>query len=138
MFVFSIQERRRKIFTKNFYKSVYRNFSYNTIHVFIHQKTDKQSKNCLLLSKISQSNCKWSFFLVKYGAPYGGYPGFRATMQRHHMGISGIRSKQLRATYGVSQARWLIIKDLRSSILIFTPQNSQFLKPQNLLQSLLI
>ena len=27
-------------------------------------------------------------------------------MQRHHMGISGIRSKQLRAPYGVSQARW--------------------------------
>ena len=38
----------------------------------MHQKTDKQSKNCLLLSKISQSNCKWLFFAVKYGAPYGG------------------------------------------------------------------
>ena len=32
----------------------------------------------------------------------------------------------------------LIIKDLRSSFLIFTPNNSQFLKPQNLLQLLLI
>ena len=32
----------------------------------------------------------------------------------------------------------LIIKDLRSSFLIFTPKNSQFLKPQNLLQLLLI
>ena len=32
----------------------------------------------------------------------------------------------------------LIIKDLRSSSLIFTPKNSQFLKPQNLLQLLLI
>ena len=31
-----------------------------------------------------------------------------------------------------------IIKDLRSSFLIFTPKNSQFLKPQNLLQLLLI
>ena len=31
-----------------------------------------------------------------------------------------------------------IIKDLRSSFLIFTPKNSQFLKPQNLLQFLLI
>ena len=30
------------------------------------------------------------------------------------------------------------IKDLRSSILIFTPKNSQFLKSQNLLQLLLI
>ena len=30
----------------------------------------------------------------------------------------------------------LIIKDLRSSFLIFTPKNSQFLKPQNLLQLL--
>ena len=29
-----------------------------------------------------------------------------------------------------------IIKDLRSSFLIFTPKNSQFLKPQNLLQFL--
>ena len=29
-----------------------------------------------------------------------------------------------------------IIKDLRSSFLIFTPKNSQFLKPQNLLQLL--
>ena len=52
--------------------SVYRNFSYDTIHVFIHQKTDKQSKNCLLLSKISQSNCKWLFFAVKYRVPYEG------------------------------------------------------------------
>ena len=32
----------------------------------------------------------------------------------------------------------LIIKDLRSSFLIFTPKNTQFLKPQNLLQLLLI
>ena len=31
-----------------------------------------------------------------------------------------------------------IIKDLKSSFLIFTPKNSQFLKPQNLLQLLLI
>ena len=31
----------------------------------------------------------------------------------------------------------LIIKDLRSSFPIFTPKNSQFLKPQNLLQLLL-
>ena len=31
-----------------------------------------------------------------------------------------------------------IIKDLRSSFLIFAPKNSQFLKPQNLLQLLLI
>ena len=30
------------------------------------------------------------------------------------------------------------IQDLRSSFLIFTPKNSQFLKPQNLLQLLLI
>ena len=29
-----------------------------------------------------------------------------------------------------------IIKDLRSSFLIFTPKNSQFLKPQNLLKLL--
>ena len=36
-----------------------------------------------------------------------GDPGFRATTQRHHMGISGIRSKQLRAPYGVSRARWV-------------------------------
>ena len=67
VFVFSIQERRGKVST-----SVYGNFSYNTIHVFIHQKTDKQSNNCLLLSKISQSNCKWLFFAVKYEMPYGG------------------------------------------------------------------
>ena len=32
----------------------------------------------------------------------------------------------------------LIIKYLRSSFLIFTPKNSQFLNPQNLLQLLLI
>ena len=32
----------------------------------------------------------------------------------------------------------LIIKDLRSSFPMFTPKNSQFLKPQNLLQLLLI
>ena len=31
-----------------------------------------------------------------------------------------------------------IIQDLRSLFMIFTPKNSQFLKPQNLLQLLLI
>ena len=31
-----------------------------------------------------------------------------------------------------------IIEDLRSSFLIFTPKNSQFLKPQNLLQLLIL
>ena len=67
VFVFSIQERDAKVST-----SVYGNFSYDTIHVFIHQKTDKRSKNCLLLSKISQSNCNWLFFAVKYETPYGG------------------------------------------------------------------
>ena len=60
--------------------SVYRNFSCDTIHVFMHQKTDKQSKNCLLLSKINQSNCKWLFFAVKYGTPYGG---IRDSEQQH-------------------------------------------------------
>ena len=68
VFGFSIQERRRKKVST----SVYRNFSYDTIHVFIHQKTDKQSKNCLLLSKISQSNCRRLIFAVTYEAPYGG------------------------------------------------------------------
>ena len=77
--------------------SVYRNFSYDTLHVFIHQKTDKQSKNCLLLSKISQSNCNWLFFCCKIWSAIWGYLGFRSTTQRHHMGISGIWSKQLRA-----------------------------------------
>ena len=105
VFVFSIQEWRRKVST-----SVYRNFSYNTIHVFIHQKTDKQSNNCLLLSKISQSNCKWLFFAVKYETPYGGirgseqlrrdtiwgYPEYRASNCVRHMvspGLDGLIAK---------------------------------------------
>ena len=103
MFVFSIQERRRKVSN-----SVYGNFSYNTIHVFIHQKTDKQSNNCLLLSKISQSNCKWLFFAVKYETPYGGirdseqlrrdtiwgYPEYGASNCVRHMvspGLDGLK-----------------------------------------------
>ena len=79
MFVFSIKNGDAKVST-----SVYRNFSYDTIHVFVHQKTDKQS-NCLLLSKISQSNCKWLFFAVKYGTPYG---------------VSGIHSNYAETPYG--------------------------------------
>ena len=46
-------------------------------------------------------------FCCKIRNAIWGYPGFRATTQRHHMGISGIRSKQLRVPYGVSQARWV-------------------------------
>ena len=83
---------------------VYENFSYDTIHVFMHQKTDKQSKNCLLLSKLSQSNCKWLFFAVKYETPYGGirdseqlrrdtiwgYPEYRASNCVRHMVSPGI------------------------------------------------
>ena len=46
-------------------------------------------------------------FCCKIRSAIWGYPGFRATTQRHHMGISGIRSKQLRAPYGVSRARWV-------------------------------
>ena len=79
--------------------NVDRNFWNDTICVFKHQKTDKRSKNCLLLSRISHSNCKWLFFAVK--------KEFRAITQRHHMGISGTRSKQLCAPYGVSRARWV-------------------------------
>ena len=66
--------------------SVYRNFFCDTTPVFIHQKTDKQSKNSLLLSKISQPNCKWLFFAVKYGAPYGG---IRDSGQLHRDAIWG-------------------------------------------------
>ena len=108
VFVFSIQERRRKVST-----SVYGNFSYNTIHVFIHQKTDKQSNNCLLLSKISQSNCKWLFFAVKYETPYGGirdseqlrrdtiwgYPEYGASNCVRHMvspGLDGLSCLKMR------------------------------------------
>ena len=46
-------------------------------------------------------------FCCKIRNAIWGYPGFRATTQKHHMGISGIRSKQLRAPYGVSRARWV-------------------------------
>ena len=70
----------------------------------MHQITDKQSKNCLLLSKISQSNCKWLFFAVKYGAPYGGirdseqlhrdtiwgYPEYGASNCVRHMASPGL------------------------------------------------
>ena len=45
--------------------------------------------------------------------------GFRATAQRHHMGISGIWSKQLRAPYGVSRARWVKLQ-LHDAILSAT------------------
>ena len=73
--------------------SVYRNFSFDTIHVFIHQKTDKQSKNCLLLSKISQSNCRWLFSAVKYKAPYGGIrDSEQPRRDTYHMGISEYRA----------------------------------------------
>ena len=38
-------------------------------------------------------------FCCKIRSAIWGYPGFRATTQRHQMGISGIRSKQLHAPY---------------------------------------
>ena len=67
--------------------------------------------NCLLLSKISQSNCKWLFFAVKYGVPYGGtrhseqlrrdtiwgYPEYGASNWLRHMvspGLDGLRAKK--------------------------------------------
>ena len=46
-------------------------------------------------------------FCCKIRSAIWGYPGFKATTQRHHKGISGIRSKQLCAPYGVSRARWV-------------------------------
>ena len=106
VFVFSIQERRGKSFNQCLRKF----FVYISIHVFIHQKTDKQSKNCLLLSKISQSNCNWLFFAVKYETPYRGiqdseqlrrdtiwgYPEYGASNCVRHMvspGLDGLSVK---------------------------------------------
>ena len=102
VFMFSIQERQRKVST-----SVYGNFSYNTIHVFIHQKTDKTIKELFAIIKNQPIKLQMVVFCCKIRNAIWRYPGFRATTQRHHMGISGIRSKQLRAPYGVSRARWV-------------------------------
>ena len=46
-------------------------------------------------------------FCCKIRSAIWGYPGFRATTERHPMGISGIRSKQLRAPSNVSRAWWV-------------------------------
>ena len=91
--------------------SVYRNFSFDTIHVFIHQKTDKQSQKLFAIIKNQPIKLQMLVFCCKIRSTIWEYPGFRAIGQRHYMGISGIRSKQLRpgiacAIYSVSQARY--------------------------------
>ena len=65
-------------------------------------------------------------FCCKIRNTIWGYPGFRATTQRHHMGISGIRSKQLRAPYGVSRARWVNMpcKSLKGILVLVEEEKS--------------
>ena len=50
-------------------------------------------------------------FVVKYGALYGGIPDSEQLGTDTIWGISGIRSKQLRAPYGVSWVDGLKLKD---------------------------
>ena len=102
------------------------------MHVFIHQKTDKQSNNCLLLSKISQSNCKWLFFAVKYETPYGGirdseqlrrdtiwgYPEYGASNCVRHMvspGLDGLTKYKFTGTIKVDYRK-------ASSLLLLQPK----------------
>ena len=83
--------------------SVIKNFPV-TSYTFLCIKRQINNQRIICYHKKScQSNCKWLlfFFCCKRQNAILVYPGFRATMQRHQMGISRIWNKELSASYGV-------------------------------------
>ena len=93
--------------------------------LYIKRQINNQRIVCYDQKSANQTANGW-FFAVKYGTPYGGI----RDSQRHHMGISGIRSKQLRAPLvspGLDRLKGL---HTISAILecLFTFSNSLYLK----------
>ena len=87
---------------------------------------------------------KWLAFLWEQTVPYYWLTCFSIPMKMSFWINSLRKAKEsllessIYHTVTSITSSLLIIKELRSSFPIFTPKNSQFLKPQNLLQLLLI
>ena len=87
---------------------------------------------------------KWLAFLWEQTVPHYWLTGFSIPMKMSFWINSLRKAKEsllessIYRTVTSMTLSLLIIKDLRNSFPIFTPKDSQFLKPQNLLQLLLI
>ena len=97
-----------------------------------------------MLGLVDSFSEKWLAFLWEQTVPHYWMTCFSVPM-RMSLKINSLRrakeSLLESSIYHIVTLMTLslsIIKDLRSSFPIFTPNNSQFLKPQNLPQSLLI
>ena len=92
------------------FQPVFTEFFRMTPYMFLYVKRQINNQRIVCYYKKSANQTANGCFCCKIRSAVWGYPGFRATRQRHHMGISGIRSKQLRAPYGVSWARWVKVQ----------------------------
>ena len=75
--------------------------------MFLYIKRQINNQRIVCCYQKSANQTANSGFCCKIWNATWGYLGFRATTQKHHMGLSGARSKQLRVPYGVSRARWV-------------------------------
>ena len=78
-----------------------------TPYMFLYIKRQINNQRTVCYYQKSANQTANGCFCCKIRNAIWGYLGFRATTQRHHMGISGIRSKQLCTPYGVSRAQWV-------------------------------
>ena len=92
------------------FQPVFTEFFRMTPYMFLYIKRQINNQRIVCYYKKSANQTANGCFCCKIRSAIWGYPGFRATRHRHHMGISGIRSKQLRAPYGVSWARWVKVE----------------------------
>ena len=97
-----------------------------------------------MLGLVDSFSGKWLAFLWEQTVPHYWLTCF-STPMRMSLSINSLRrANESLLESSISHIVTLmtlslsIIKDLKSSFLIFTPENSQFLKPQNLPQLLLI
>ena len=92
------------------FQPVFTEFFRMTPYMFLYIKRQINNQRIVCYYKKSANQTANGCFCCKIRSAIWGYPGFRATRHRHHTGISGIRSKQLRAPYGVSWARWVKVE----------------------------
>ena len=99
--------------------------------------------NIYMLGLVDSFTDKWLAFVWEQTAPHYWLTCFSIPTKMNFYINSLWKAKEILLESSIYHTVILmtlslsIIKDLRSSFLIFTPKNSQFLKPQNLLQLLL-
>ena len=94
-----------------------------------------------MLGLVDSFSDKWLAFLWEQTVPHYWLTCFSITMKMSFWINSLRKAKESlleSSIYHTVISMTLSLKDLRRSFLIFTPKNSQFLKPQNLLQLLLV